>query len=87
MIMDERTYSFISTYDGLVGFGLDRATDEASLMVYLQQLADDRALDVLVKRLTDDEINELFELISRLLKNHFNSDEYHELFLREPHEH
>jgi hypothetical protein len=85
--MSDRTYQFIEQYDGLVGFGLDRETDEASLTCYLQMMADDRCMAVLRERLKDEEIHQLHNLITYLLKQHFSDDEYHDLFLKEPHEH
>jgi hypothetical protein len=77
------THDFVNHYTGLVGFGLDRETDEKSLMVYLQKFSDDRMLEALMPRLTDREIQEVFDLVSRLLKTHLKEGEYHSLFLKE----
>jgi hypothetical protein len=77
------THDFVKQYQGLVGFGLDRETDEKSLMVYLQKFSDDEFLKTLIPRLKDDEIEAVLELISRLLKIHLKEDEYHRLFLKE----
>lgn len=77
------THQFVNDYEGLVGFGLDRETDERSLMVYLQKFSDDAHLACLLPRLGDQEIEEMFHLISRLLKTHLNDEEYHRLFLKE----
>ena len=77
------THDFVNQYQGLVGFGLDRETDENSLMVYLQKFSDDHFLKTLIPRLKDDEIEAILELISRLLKTHLKEDEYHRLFLKE----
>lgn len=79
--MDSRGHQFIEEYKGLVGFGLDRETDEASITVYLQLFSDDRLMAVLRERLTDDEIEEILGLITSLLKKHLNHQEYHDLFL------
>ncbi|MBU2548218.1 MAG: cytoplasmic protein [Proteobacteria bacterium] len=81
------SHDFVEAYTGLTGFGMDRETDEASLIVYLQKFSDDRFMEVMRKRLTDEEIEELFQVMSRLLRRHLNDEEYHELFLKEPHEH
>ena len=81
------SHKFVDQYKGLVGFGLDRETDEASLVVYLQQFSDDELMKVLIKRLSDEELDHMIDLISRLLKKHLSDEEYHELFLKEPHEH
>ncbi|MFH0787691.1 MAG: cytoplasmic protein [Pseudomonadota bacterium] len=76
-------HHFVNQYQGLIGFGLDRETDEKSLMVYLQKFSDDSHLASLIPRLSDQEIQEIFDLISRLLKTHLKEDEYHRLFLKE----
>jgi TorA maturation chaperone TorD len=76
-------HQFVEEYDGLVGFGFDRDTDEKSLMVYLQKISDDEVLRALVPRLTDDELQEIFQLISRLIRIHLKDAEYHRLFLKD----
>jgi hypothetical protein len=81
------SHRFVEEYTGLVGFGSDRATDEASLTVYLQQLSDDELMSVLRRRMSDQEIDEFVDLISRTLRKHLNDQEYHNLFLKDPHEH
>ena len=75
------THEFVNRYDGLVGFGLDRETDEKSLMVYLQKFSDDALMKTILPRLSDAEIQDLFDLISRYLKTHLKENEYHHLFL------
>jgi hypothetical protein len=79
----KHTHHFVNQYQGLVGFGLDRETDEKSLMVYLQKFSDDDFLKTLIPRLSDDEIKEIFEFIFRFLKTHLKKEEYHRLFLKE----
>ena len=76
------THRFVEEYQGLVGFGLDRDTDEKSLRVFLQKFSDDALMAALVPRMTETEINEVLDLISRLLKQHLNEEEYHRLFLK-----
>lgn len=76
-------HQFVEEYAGLVGFGFDRDTDEKSLMVYLQKFSDDDLLRVLVPRLQDDELQEVFQLISRLIRIHLKDGEYHQLFLKD----
>lgn len=85
--MSGHSHNFVEEYKGLIGFGLDRETDEASLVVYLQKFADDELMAVLKERITDEEINEVVDLLHRLMSRHFNEEEYHNLFLKEPHEH
>lgn len=77
------THHFVNQYQGLVGFGLDRETDEKSLMVYLQKFSDDDFLKTLIPRLSDDEIEAISEFIFRFLKTHLKEEEYHRLFLKE----
>ncbi|MBF0531297.1 MAG: cytoplasmic protein [Deltaproteobacteria bacterium] len=84
--MNIHSHKFVEDYTGLVGFGLDRETDEASLIVYLQKFADDQLMAALRGRLTDQELAELESLISRLLRKHLNDEEYHRLFLKDPDE-
>ena len=81
------SHQFVEKYIGLVGFGSDRATDEASLTVYLQQFSDDELMSVLCRRLSDQEIDEFVDLISRTLRRHLNDEEYHSLFLKDPDHH
>jgi TorA maturation chaperone TorD len=77
------SHTFVEDYEGLVGFGFDRETDEKSLMVYLQKFSDDGLLAALVPRLSPAEIQDLFDRISLLLKKHLQEGEYHRLFLKD----
>ncbi len=77
----QHTHEFVNQYTGLVGFGLDRDTDEKSLMVYLQKFSDDTLMKTILPRLSDAEIRDLFDLIARILKTHLKENEYHHLFL------
>jgi hypothetical protein len=83
-MMMRHSHNFVETYDGLVGFGADRQTDENTIVYFLQKFSDDLFIKTLVKRLSDDELSEIFNLISRLLKKHLSETEYHDLFLKEP---
>ncbi len=85
--MPKHSYRFAEEYNGFVGFGMDRKTDEASLVVYLQKFSDDDLMNVLKERLTDEEIKEVVDLIHRLMRNHFKEEEYHRLFLKDGHGH
>jgi hypothetical protein len=76
-------HRFVEKYKGLVGFGQDRETDEASLIVFLQKFSDDDLMETLRGRLDDGELDELFQLISRLLRKHLSQEEYHRLFLKD----
>jgi peptide methionine sulfoxide reductase MsrA len=77
------SHNFVETYQGLVGFGADRQTDENTIIYYLQKFSDDQLMQILIKRLTGDELSEIFTLTTRLLKKHLTGEEYHKLFLKE----
>ncbi len=81
--MATHSHNFVETYQGLVGFGADRQTDENTIICYLQKFSDDRLMQILIRRLSADELSEIFTLITRLLKRHLTSEEYHRLFLKE----
>jgi hypothetical protein len=83
METQKHTHQFVEHYQGLIGFGLDRQTDEHSLMIYLQKFSDDVLMAKLIPRMSDSEIEETFLLLSRLLKTHLTETEYHGLFLKE----
>ena len=83
--MTKHSHNYVETYDGLVGLGLDRETDENTIIYYLQKFSDDTLIIELAKRLTDDELEEIFSLLTRLLKKHLKGSEYHNLFLKDDH--
>jgi hypothetical protein len=78
------SHNFVETYEGLVGFGADRETDENTVVYYLQKFCDDQLMQTIIKRLSEEELAEIFSLITRLLKKHLANNEYHNLFLKEP---
>ena len=81
--MAQHTHLFVDRYQGLVGFGLDRETNENTLIYYLQKFADDALMKVISKRMEDEELAMLFDLLSGLLRRHLSEKEYHTLFLKE----
>jgi len=83
--MAQHTHNFVENYQGLVGYGADRETDENTLIYYMQKFSDDRFMSLMTKRMTDDEMLELFDLLNRLLKNHLSENEYHAHFLKDDH--
>ena len=85
MKMAKHSHKIVETYQGLVGFGLNRETDEVTVIYYLQKFSDDALMEKIVKRLTDEELNEIFSMISRILKIHLSEQEYHNLFLKDDH--
>jgi hypothetical protein len=82
-MMTQHSHQFVERYTGLVGFGLDRETDENTLICYLQKFSDDAVMAAIIRRLADQELAEMFDLINRLLRRHFTEAEYHRLFLKD----
>ena len=83
--MAMHSHRFVETYEGLVGFGLNRQTDESTIIYYLQKFSDDALAALLVKRLADGELAELFDQMCNLLKKYLSEEEYHAFFLKEEH--
>jgi len=82
--MSIHTHNFVNNYDGgKIVFGLDRETDEKSLIAYLQKFTDDEMMQVLVKRLSDDDISRILDYVLGILKTHLKEEEYHQLFLKD----
>ena len=80
--MGIHSHTFVETYEGLVGFGAGRKTDENTVIYYLQKFSDDKLTQTIMPRLSDDELQEIFDLINRILKKHLKHTEYHDLFLK-----
>jgi peptide methionine sulfoxide reductase MsrA len=80
---DVHTHRFVEHYRGLVGFGLDRKTDEHTVMVYLQKLSDDLLMEKMIQRMSEEDLEALFLTMTRMLKKYLSEDEYHELFLKD----
>lgn len=81
--MARHSHRFVETYHGLVGFGADRETDEKAVVYYLQKFSDDDLMGTLIGRLSDVELEEIFVLLTRLLRAHLSEQEYHDLFLKD----
>ena len=81
--MSEHSHQFVEDYSGLIGFGLDRETDENTVVYYLQKFSDDTLMNILKGRLTDEELKTVFHMLSSLLRKHLSEAEYHRLFLKE----
>ena len=78
--MGKHTHQFVEKYDGLVGFGFDRESDEATIIYYLQKFSDDTLMSLLQERMSDEDMTRLFDLLTYLLKKHLNEAEYHSHF-------
>lgn len=83
--MSTHSHDFVEKYDGLVGFGLDRETDENTIIYYLQKFSDDQLMEKIIKKFSDDDLAEVFSMLTRLLKTHLTEPEYHRYFLKDEH--
>jgi hypothetical protein len=81
--MPLHSHRFVEDYDGLVGFGLDRATDEKTTQYYMQKFSDDHLMQNILPRMSNEDLKTLFDLISLQLGKHLSESEYHALFLKE----
>jgi hypothetical protein len=81
--MKKDTHQFIQKYRGIGAFGLDRQTDEETIMFYLQKFSEDSFLEVFIPRLSDQELEEIYIFINKKLKKHLIEEEYHTLFLKD----
>jgi hypothetical protein len=79
----QHKHDFVETWTGPLAEGFDRETDLATLTVYLQKFSDDDLLEILLPRLSDEELSEFFRLVASTLKRHLTDVEYHDLFLKE----
>ncbi len=81
--MSIHTHDFVESYNGLVGYGSDRKTDEYTIAYYMQKFSDDSLIKLIAGRMSDEEMEEHFDLVSGLLKRHLTEEEYHRFFLKE----
>jgi len=81
--MVKHSHRFVEEYDGLIGFGLDREGNEKTLTFYLQKFSDDRHMALIQRRMSDGDLEKLFDQLSGLLKKYLSEEEYHGIFLKE----
>ena len=77
------SHTFVENYDGLIGFGNDRKSDENTVIYYLQKFSDDQVMETIIPRMNDEELEVFFDLIHRTLARHLADDEYHRIFLKD----
>ncbi len=77
------SHTFAESYSGLLGYGLDRETNESTVQVYLQKFSDDRLMEIVLQRMSDEDLGEIFDLTGRMLRKYLTEEEYHRLFLKE----
>jgi len=80
--MARYSHNFVEIYKGIVGFGFERKTDEDTVELYLQKFSDDKLMDVILRRMSDEDLSLLFETISKMLVKYLMEEEYHRLFLK-----
>ena len=81
--MAKHSHNFVETFSGFEGYGLDRQSNEDMVQMYLQKFSDDRLMETILKRMADDDLEELFDIAGRMLKKYLTEPEYHRLFLKE----
>ena len=82
--MPIHSHDFVETEDFMPAFGLNRQTDEKTVIYYLQKFSDDSLMNTLIKRFSNDDLEEIYFLVNRVLKTHLSENEYHSLFLKDP---
>ena len=80
--MARYSHNFVEIYKGIVGFGFERKIDEDTVELYLQKFSDDKLMDVILRRMSDEDLSLLFETISKMLVKYLTEEEYHRLFLK-----
>ena len=79
----KHSHNFVEEYKGMLAFGMDRKSDEETVICYLQKFSDDELMKALIARLSDQELEEIFSMVTETMKRHFTEPEYHKLFLKE----
>jgi hypothetical protein len=82
-LMAKHSHSFVETYSGMGGYGLDRESNEDTVQLYLQKFSDDDMMKAILKRMTDADLDEVYEMTAKMLKKYLSEDEYHRLFLKD----
>lgn len=77
------THDFIHQYRGLGAFGMNRETDEETLMFYLQKFSEDSFMKAFVPRLNSEDLEQIYNMVNFFLKKYFSEDEYHDIFLKD----
>lgn len=81
--MAKHSHHFAESFEGFLGYGLDRQSDEDTVQVYLQKFSDDALMKTVLKRMSDEDLAELFDIVSKMLKKYLAEPEYHLLFLKD----
>lgn len=81
--MTTHTHHFIEAFEGFIGFGLNAESDMDTVVYYLQKFSDDQLMQLLRTRLSHEDRQAIFDLLSALLRKHLSEAEYHRLFLKD----
>jgi hypothetical protein len=81
--MGKHTHQFVDDYDGLVGVGFDRETDQSTLTWYLQKFSDDEHMALIRARMSEEDLKTLSDLLGGFLKKYLSEEEYHRVFLKD----
>jgi len=81
--MEKHTHRFVEEYDGLMGFGFSREVDEKTLTYYLQKFSDDRFMALIRGRMSEEDMEALFDFLTRMMKQYLTEEEYHRYFLKD----
>jgi hypothetical protein len=79
----KHSHNFVETFDGFLGFGLNRQSNEDTLAVYLQKFSDDTLMNTVLKKMSDDDLETMFDIITGMLKRYLTDAEYHRIFLKD----
>lgn len=75
--MDEK----ISNDAYSIVFGFGRKTDERSLEAFIERFADKKFMQTLLPRLQDEDITDMVNFLTGIMRKHLSEKEYHRLFL------
>ncbi len=81
--MSKFKHVFVNNYNGLGAFGMDRKSDEETVLLYLQMFCDDNFGKMFLERVSDEELTEIYDFINIKLKKHISENEYHNKFLKD----
>ena len=81
--MSKHSHKFVEEYNGLIGLGYNRETDINTLLYYLQKFSEDRHARLIIPRMSDEDIEELFNSLGKYMKKYLKEEEYHREFLKD----
>jgi hypothetical protein len=79
----KHSHRFVEEYNGLLGYGFSREVNEHTLRVFLQKFSDDEHMELILGRMSEDDMESLFNHLGQLLKTYLEEEEYHAAFLKD----